>query len=177
MGIVVGTDSYVTVHEATEYINTHYTATDAQRTAWGALEEADKEVFLRRATQEIDSLPFRGVKRAYSQPLAFPRCYDVNAYFDADGNVVSRDTYNDPDADKVPQSVMDAQCEEALELASPSASSQTRDALNGPVKSYSIGHMSETFKDAAAGSVEVILASAEAQAFIRPFTGGGYAVR
>ena len=70
--LTVGADSYVTVDEASEYIQAHYPSADARAQAWGELSEADQEVFLRRACDSLSRLSYRGVTFTAFQPLPFP---------------------------------------------------------------------------------------------------------
>ena len=49
-------------------------------------------------------------------------------------------------------------------------------AANGPVASYSIGHLSETFRQAGEGSVAAVLKSSTAQKIVAPYAGGSYDV-
>lgn len=177
MDLVVGVDSYVSIQEATEIIAAYYLPTDDKRKAWEDLDQASQEIFLRRATLAMEGLSYRDIKRSVAQTLSFPRCYDPNAYLPPVGDAVTDDIYRDPDADKVPAAVLMAQVEEALELASPTQDTETREILGGAVRSYSIGHMSETFRAAASGSLDTVIASRRAQELLAPFVGGGYELR
>ena len=67
---------YVTVAEATEYIQTRYASTDELREAWEAMDEADQAVYLQKSFDAINILPFRGRKYAEGQEAAFPRWPD-----------------------------------------------------------------------------------------------------
>lgn len=174
--ITVGGDTYVTVDEATTYIEQQYLSTDIQRKAWEGMAQADREICLRCACAALESLRYRGVKFAFMQQLAFPRYFGEN-YAMLDGVLYAPEVARYPQLKEVPAAVKAAQVEEALEIASPTNATQNRKIRNGAVRSYSIGHFSETFETAVAGSVAAVLASAKAQELIRQYTGGGFDVR
>lgn len=172
--ITVGVDTYITVADATTYILANYPSTDARVAAWGALEDQDKEVYLRRACSALNGLPYHGMTYTALQPLAFPR------YVYPDGvmayrNLIAPLSYIYPELADVPQEIIAAQVEEAFELAAPSADSEKYDAINGPVQSYTIGHLSETYKSVAVeDNVDAALRSGKAKRLVWPFLGGGY---
>ena len=175
MGLTTGIDTYVTTEEADAYIAMHYLSTDEQRMAWENAGD-DKEIALRRACAALDSLTYRGVKFSFPQPLAFPRYFGEN-YAMIDGILHAPEADRYPELKEVPKEVKAAQIEEALEIISPSEATENREIRNGPVQSYSIGHLSESFDKASVGSLQSALASVRAQELIRPYTGGGYEVR
>lgn len=175
MGLTTGIDTYVTTEEADAYIAMHYLSTDEQRMAWENAGD-DKEIALRRACAALDSLTYRGVKFSFPQPLAFPRYFGEN-YAMIDGILYAPEADRYPELKEVPKEVKAAQIEEALEIASPTEATDNLDIRNGPVQSYSIGHLSETFERAEVGALQSALASIKAQALIRPYTGGSYEMR
>ena len=171
--LTVGEDSYVTVAEATEYIESHYPSTDARTAAWRALNEDDQEIFLRRACSALSSLSYRGMTFEALQKLPFPR------YLYTDGVMAYREliaplAYIYPELAEVPEDIKAAQIEEAFELACPSEDTEQYNALNGAVQSYSIGHLSETFREAGVGTVKAALKSSAAQKLVKQFIGGAY---
>lgn len=175
MSLTVGVDSYVTIEEATEYLSAHYPSTDERMQAWGELSESDREVFLRRACDSLNCLAYRGETFEALQPLAFPR------YFYPDGVMSNRKLIAPlasvyPELEEVPREVKSAQIEEAFELACPSEDTEKSDALSGAVQSYTIGHLSETFRQAGNGTVESALKSGKAQKLIRQYTEGAYEI-
>ena len=174
MGLTVGVNTYVTIDEADAYIAECYLLADEQRKAWEAA-GGDKEVALRRACAALDSLTYQGVKFAFPQPLAFPRYFGEN-YAMIDGVLYAPEVDRYPELREVPKAIKAAQIEEALEMVSPTVATENKDIRNNPVQSYSIGHLSETFETALAGSLQSALASVRAQALIRPYIGGGYEV-
>ena len=173
--VTVGVDTYVTAAEADEYIAKYYRSTDNQRTAWETAGEDDKEVILRRACAAVDSLPYRGVKFAYPQVLAFPRYFGTN-YAMISGVLHAGEVDQYPELREVPEAIKHAQIEEALELIAPSAATEYMEAVTGPVESYSIGHLSETYRTTEAGSLDAVIASGKAKEMLRPYVGGGYGV-
>lgn len=173
--ITVGVDTYVTTAEADDYITKYYLSTDDQRTVWDTAGEGDKEIILRRACAAIDSLVYRGVKLAYPQALAFPRYFGAS-YAMIGGVLYAAELDLYPELRQVPEAIKHAQIEEALELMSPGAATEHRDAVTGPVESYTIGHLSETYRTAAAGSLDAVITSGKAKEMLRPYVGGGYGV-
>lgn len=173
--ITVGEDSYVTVAEATEYIRAHYPSTDARVTAWGNLEESEQEIFLRRACAALSQLSYRGVTFEAFQPLPFPRYFYPGAVM-AYRELIAPLAYLYPELAEVPDDIKAAQIEEAFELACPSSDTEKSTALNGAVQSYSIGHLSETFRTAGVGTAEAILKSGAAQKFVEQYVGGAYEI-
>lgn len=74
--MTVGTDTYITAAEANEIISTLLLSTDAQRVAWLALPDGDRDVYLLQAMMRIETIPFNGRKYDRNQALQFPR-WDV----------------------------------------------------------------------------------------------------
>lgn len=161
MSVLVGENSYVTLEMAEEYIAKNYAENDAQRIEWDRMRNKDKRVYLLRAAQELERLPYRGMRSDPDQKMAFPRrfCGGMD-------NI-------SPDA------VMLAQVEEALELACPGRDTRIWENRTGAVESYSIGELSERYNLAAAYELyaQAILKSSRAQALVAVYTGGAYEVR
>jgi hypothetical protein len=79
MTITVGTDTYVTVEDAIEYLA--LMGLPELPVDEGAAPNASAELALKRATRAIDNLyggRFIGVKADYEQPLQWPRVHDVD---------------------------------------------------------------------------------------------------
>lgn len=173
--LTVGIDSFVTVEYADNYLASHYLSTDTRLTEWFSLSAQDKEIYLVRGCEALKCLKYRGVLFSAMQPLPFPR------YF-GEGYSMVYDTLFAPEAEIYPQlkdvplSVIYAQIEEAFELSCPSVDTEISEDINGAVESYSIGHLSETFRKADSSSVESVLTSRKAQSYIREFVGGDYEI-
>ncbi|MCK5128348.1 MAG: hypothetical protein KAQ68_00740 [Clostridiales bacterium] len=159
MSILIGQNSYITIAEADSFIGENYISTDTQRVAWEALNDSNKEVYLRNATSSMERLLFIGQKYADDQSLSFPRVF--------------HDFYQE----EVPQDIKDAQALESLELASPTQDTEIAKGYASNVKNYSIGQLSETYKSYNASSMQAILMSQKAQRLLRGFLGGGYGVQ
>lgn len=70
-------NSYCTLDEAEEYINTYYTSNSAERVKWATLSEEDKIISLLSSARALNNLRYKGQKKIKGQPLAFPRKYGV----------------------------------------------------------------------------------------------------
>lgn len=118
MALIAGTNSYVTLEEANEYLAGAYRVE-----AWTGASEADREAALITASRQIDRQPLRGAKAAADQPLQFPRAGQS----------------------EVPEAVIQAVCEQALFLLQQSEYDRMRElAMQQGVGSVSIGDASET---------------------------------
>lgn len=171
--ITVGTDTYVTVSDANAYLSQKYLSSDERLVQWNALSESDKEVYLRNACDAINSVKYRGVTYVALQKLAFPR-YFGEQYAMAYRTLIAPLAYLYPELEDVPNEVVAAQCEEALEIACPSEDTATHEAVNGAVSHYSIGHLSETFKNVGDGSLEANVRSNKARKLLEQYAEGSY---
>ena len=143
MAITVGTDTYISVTDATTYVAENYLTTDTIYTTWASLSSTQKEIYLRRATKKIDRQPLVGVKSVSTQTLQFPRAIltqyareDVpllNIWLDTDWVVETT----------VSQKVKDAQVEEAVAMAI--TPPKRLDLQRQGVKSFSLGNLSESY--------------------------------
>lgn len=147
--------SYNTVAEATTYIAAHYTSLSAEYLYWTNLSAGDKQVLLTKAFTKIERLPYVGVKLLTTQTTQFPRT----------GQLV------------VAQDVKDAEVVEAL------ASSGAFPGISGlvdmhrrGVKSYTIGHLSETFVSGGSGMFGNTMDEicSEAAELLLGYLSGGY---
>jgi len=173
MSITVGTDTYITVAEADDHVELFYPSTDAQRLAWADLDEADKEVALRKAAKAMNTLKYTGCKVDDDQALAFPRCY-VNQNTRSD--IQTKYLGGWDCQDEVPEDVKEAQAEEALELAVPSgASSHAKDIQRG-ITSKSVLHATESYAGVEPGGIAATIANPKAQRLLEPYMGGGYEI-
>lgn len=112
--LTVGANTYVSRADATTYFEARLGAS-----AWDDALEADQDKALVQATRAVESLTFKGRKSDVDQALAFPRCYPRDDRY----YVRSRELqFDDPPyprmicEDAVPQVVIDAVCEEAMQL-------------------------------------------------------------
>lgn len=71
--MTVGKDTYVSVEEADELVRLLLRTYDEFRIFWEALSEEEKQGYLMRSTQQIDTLVYTGRKHDLWQPLQFPR--------------------------------------------------------------------------------------------------------
>lgn len=171
--ITVGTDTYVSVSDANAYLSQTYLSSDERLVQWNTLSNSDKEVYLRNACAAIDSVKYRGVTYVALQRLAFPR-YFGEQYSMAYRTLIAPLTYLYPELEDVPADVIAAQCEEAFEMACPSEDTATHSAETGAVASYSIGHLSETFRNAGDGSLAANVRSRKAQKLLMQYAEGAY---
>lgn len=128
-------DSYVTLAAAEAYFGARFGSD-----AWDDAIEADQEKALKQAARHLGRFRYVGTRSTTTQALAFPRAYPYN---------------DDPDlgstALAIPQTIKDAQCEEALSLleaaADPGgAASARRTALQAQgVTSFSVPGLSESY--------------------------------
>lgn len=182
MALTIGTDSYVTLEEATQYAESHLLSSDPRKAAWESLTDPDKEVLLRNATSTIDSLPLRGRKIVATQALAFPRTLQEKCqrYFGCFEPIV-------PEEDSVvPSEVKRAQCEQALQFAlslsttssaTASADAEARAALQRQgVTSFSLGDLSESYSGMGTGSYlyDYNSLSTSVLSLLSKWLGGGY---
>lgn len=146
--MTVGQDTYITLAEAEETIAAYLLSDDLQRTAWSALSDADKEIYLKRALQRIDAQVFTGRKANADQPLQFPRYGKTT----------------------VPASVKFAQALEACAEIGISREAEKREQMQAMgIQSFSAGNISETY----ARPVEGMLFSGVARRLLRPYLAGG----
>lgn len=71
--MTVGIDTYVDVAKADETVRLLLRPYDEFRVFWSVLSDEEKESYLLRSTQQIDSLVYTGAKRDCNQRLQFPR--------------------------------------------------------------------------------------------------------
>ena len=81
MELKVGCNSYMTMDEVNEYINSNYASATPERKAWEALSDDDKAVTIIRSTRLVDrdSMLYIGRKVDKFQKMQFPR--DVPSLF------------------------------------------------------------------------------------------------
>lgn len=153
--IEVGTNSYISVADATEYLESRL-YTDA----WDNATDIDRATALIMATRAIDRLTLVGRPVDTEQPLAFPR--------------VIRSVYGgDETQTDVPDAVVQATIEEALALLDRGNSERRKLQADG-VTSFQIGTLQEVYATGATGrSLKPgALLSFDARALMRPFIAG-----
>lgn len=77
--LVINENSYCTVAEADEYVNSHFLDDDEYRVKWSGLSVENKEVCLIRSTQALDNLKYIGRKKG-AQKLQFPRILNLGTF-------------------------------------------------------------------------------------------------
>lgn len=168
MSIVVNENSYLSLADANTYVSDNYVSTATEYTSWGALNDANKELYLKKATKKIDRLYLRGIKAVSTQTLEFPRAIRtdyrrenfplVNIRLDADWVIET----------EVSQNVKDAQVEEALSILVDGTTANKRAKLQAQgVKSFSLGNLSENYGTGTKANGTTKLFSTEAQELLR----------
>ncbi len=69
----INKNTYVTVSEADEMIRQRLNRYDGLRLFWEVLDDEEKESYLLRAAEQIDSLAYPGSKTSSAQAMTFPR--------------------------------------------------------------------------------------------------------
>ena len=93
----VGVNTYVTITEADDYIESNFGEYDDLAVIWGVLSNREKERYLRASLGQIEALVIPGRPLDRDQPLQFPRCGVFRSGI-------------------IPQEVKDAQVENAVEI-------------------------------------------------------------
>lgn len=174
MAITVGTDTYISLDNADTYVSNNYVSTDTTRTTWEALSDADKELYLKKATKKIDRQILRGVKAVSTQTLEFPRALYTNYRREdfpnlnirLDGDWVVETTTS--------QLVKDAQVEEALSLLVDGSTANERIKLQQQgVKEFSLGDLSEKYGGGVSNNYNsTTLLSLEAKELLKYYVAG-----
>lgn len=145
---ITGAESYISVADADTYAALHWVSTHA----WFTASDGDKEIWLRVATQYLESRfrsQWKGTRKTEAQALAWPRY-----------SVVDEDDYS-VDSDSIPQRLRDAQCEVAKRLCEGTDLDPDVDYLSLQ-KSVTAGPVSVEFRDGPTGKrieqVEKLLA-------------------
>lgn len=148
--LVVGTNSYVSVDEATDYFSLSLNADD-----WTAASATEKAAALVTAARAIDRQPLKGRKYDWWTPqeMAFPRYVEAYLQNSSLANILA-----------VPQEVKDAQCEEALTLLQHGNDTRVDLARLG-LGSSTIDGATETYRD----EVGKGLLSSVAKELLRPW--------
>lgn len=134
--LVVGTNSYVTNEEASEYVKAYYPTEHPMYSLWFSLSEKDQNIALIKSTLNLEQLSYTGVKTSTDQVLSFPRYIKLG----------QRTT------PIVPPEVKAAQVENALYISDPDSYSKEsiedeafyRNLRSWGITNYKIGNVSET---------------------------------
>jgi len=180
MAITVNTDTYISLTDSNTYVSGNYVSGSTEYVAWNALSDADKEIYLKKATKKIDRQILRGIKAIDSQTLEFPRAIKSNyRFYDENITGVSVNRYNNYVVEtEVSQLVKDAQVEEALALIVNGSSLSKRQQLQQQgVKKFSLGDLSEEYGTGLSSSFNsTVLASSEAKELLKYYLAGSVRV-
>lgn len=69
----VGVNSYITIEGANDIVKKHLDKYNGLRSFWEILEDEEKEMYLIRAVEEMETVSFVGRKYRPTQALQFPR--------------------------------------------------------------------------------------------------------
>lgn len=181
MSLVVNETSYISVADADTYMDNNYVSTSTEYTTWDGLTDANKEIYLKKATKRIDRQILRGIKAVDTQTLEFPRAIKTYGnYYDTPVYGVNPGRFNDVVVEtEVSQRVIDANVEEALSNSlvdagtSSNGSERTKLQAQG-VKSFTLGDLSETYGTGLSSSYNsTVLLSSEAKELLRYYIAGG----
>ena len=159
----VGTDTYILLADAETYLANNYLSTSEYLTAWNALLDADKQVLLNRALKIIENQIFAGIKDLESQPLQFPRWL----YSDFESMIPQGINTKPYFYTGIPANLGYAQAEIAI---SQTIADNRVEMQRSGVKSYTIGHLSESFGTGM--RTDSKLGSIEAFELLRPYLSG-----
>lgn len=159
--LVLGKDTYITIEQANQYISNYYLSSDPLRIQWEAIEDADKEVLLRKAFVQINSLPYTGRPKNSKQSLPFPRAC----------NFTAQDMQN----------VQNAQAEQAIAISDSVTAQETVDRIKlrrAGVVQYTIGDLSEKFQSGLPSESNATFfgLSEKAYKYLAKWLTGGYRV-
>jgi len=177
MAITVGTDTYISLSDATAYVNATNISTSTNYITWTALTDGNKEVYLKLATKKIDRQYLRGIKSITTQTLEFPRALqtdyrrqdypNLNILLDGEWFIEIA----------VDQRVKDAQVEEALSIAVNGGTANKRAELQAQgVTEFSLGKLSEKYDNGTNTTGSTKLLSVNAQELLRYYILGGVAL-
>lgn len=144
MTITLYQNSLVTLEDAQCYFDERFDSAD-----WFNLEESEKETLLIGASRIISRFDFVGSPENPSQPLAFPRDYDL------------------------PQDIKDAVCEEAYALINKSSDVHKKNIDNN-ISSISLGAGSVSYSTENARHEENQLSSSTARYLVKKWVKKAY---
>ena len=147
MTITLYQNSLVTLEDAQCYFDERYDSAD-----WYALEETEQEKLLIGASKKISRLDFVGTPEQTSQPLAFPRDYEL------------------------PQDIKDAVCEEAYSLINSQDNDIHKKNIENNISSISLGAGSVSYNTTALNSDDNQLSSSTARYLVKKWVKKGYPI-
>ena len=147
MTITLYQNSLVTLEDAQCYFDERYDSAD-----WYALEETEQEKLLIGASKKISRLDFVGTPEQTSQPLAFPRDYEL------------------------PQDIKDAVCEEAYSLINSQDNDIHKKNIENNISSISLGAGSVSYNTTALKSDDNQLSSSTARYLVKKWVKKGYPI-
>lgn len=147
MTITLYQNSLVTLEDAQCYFDERYDSAD-----WYALEETEQEKLLIGASKKISRLDFVGTPEQTSQPLAFPRDYEL------------------------PQDIKDAVCEEAYSLINSQDNNIHKKNIENNISSISLGAGSVSYNTTALKSDDNQLSSSTARYLVKKWVKKGYPI-
>lgn len=158
---------YISVGDATTYFGA---TLHLYATAWTDASANDKAAALNMAQQKIESIRWKGRKYSEDQDLQWPRYVKVK-------NVWKIAVYDDTAEDAVvPQFIIDAVCEEALEILRTGDSQRRRMQKNGLSEFWLSSEVKEKYNSN--GSIkDTGLISWEAYNLVKNWIGGPVAIR
>lgn len=148
------TVGYVTLQEADNYIASRYVSDDSLRESWEDLDDTDKKVYLLKAFDFIEALPFTGRTTTLNQATAFPRY----------------------PATEIPECVKAAQIEQALNFSDNTTTEADKayiDMRRHGITSYTIGNLSESLGSTSLTASEL---SSKSSILLQPYLTGGYCI-
>jgi hypothetical protein len=147
--LTVGTNTYVSVVDADEFIRTYYLPTEDLFVWWNGIDAVNQALYLYRSCKMIEKLPFTGSRYLVEQTLQFPRNDEL----------------------VVPDNLIEAQILNAYYLSQPLQDIPS----NRNVKKYTIDDLTEEFwSNTSSQSTSV---SKEALELLKEWLSGGYAIR
>ena len=144
MTIELYKNSLISKEDASLYFQERY---DSQK--WFELTDEEQEQLLITASKRINRFDFVGEKADESQPMEFPRDYDI------------------------PQDIKDAVCEEAISLAQNSENIHEENIKAG-IQSISLGTGSVTYANSGVFEEDRQLSSKNALYLVKKWTKKGY---
>lgn len=164
--LTIGVDTYVSVSQATKYIETVYGDDSAAYSYWDDLETSAKEMLLTKSLMQLEALPYTGRRLYKNQALEFPRTM---------GNQLDS---SDDIAAEIPRYMQFAQIDNAVamfNIAENSESKQRANLQRNGVKSFSLGEFSETYADSSSMLLYDV-ADQNVVSYLKQWLSGGYKI-
>lgn len=128
MALDIGTNSYIDIVYADDYMINNYMSIDMELKKWDSLIDSDKEILLKRATVALDKIRWSGIKSNFENKLQFPRVVGIEngCYWDVG----------------IPKEIKDACVEYAVSFL---GCDMRRDLQSKGVSSVKIGSTNESY--------------------------------